>query len=102
MGFEEYRDEIYREYAIFRKSLPPPDTPGYRDARQPIIDFCDGLDDDRNAPEDTLKSVVARMFAAKNQFTGLVIVSIIMVSCWSLTLNCSSRRLHTGISMILL
>lgn len=76
--FEVYRDEIYREYRIFLASLPPRNTPGYHEARQPIIDFCNELDDDRNAPGNTLKSVVARMFAAKNQFTGLVNVLTLM------------------------
>jgi hypothetical protein len=76
--FAEYRDEIYREYQLFKNSLPPRNTPGYHEARQPIIDFCDQLDDDRNAPGDTLKSVVARMFAAKNQFTGLVIALLVI------------------------
>jgi hypothetical protein len=73
--FSAYRTEIYEKFALFKRNLPPPDTPEYDAARQPIIDFYDRVDTDRNAPEETLKSVVSRMFAAKTQFTGLVHIS---------------------------
>jgi hypothetical protein len=70
--FSAYRAEIYEKFALFKRNLPAPDTPEYDAVRQPIIDFYDRVNTDRNAPEDTLKSVVSRMFAAKTQFTGLV------------------------------
>ena len=73
MEFAAYCDEIYQEYRKFKDNLPPEGTPAYHDARQPIIDFCDQLDNDCNAPGDTLKLVLSHMFAAKNQFKGLVI-----------------------------
>lgn len=74
MVFDEYRDEIHENYCEFLQSLPPKGTEEYHRRRQPIIDFNEQLNSDRNAPETTLKSVVARMFAAKNQFTGLVTI----------------------------
>ena len=72
--FSEYRDEIYEKYREFLEGLPPKGTEEYHRLRQPIMDFNEQLDSDHNSPETTLKSVVARMFAAKNQFTGLVTI----------------------------
>lgn len=104
MEFAVYRDEIYQEYQKFQDALPPRGTPAYHKARQPIIDFCDQLENDRDAPGDTRKSVLARMFAAKNQFTGLVTSLMFIASLPVLILPffivC---RLHrTGTLMILL
>jgi len=77
--FSEYRNEIYSKYREFKDSLPPPNTEAYHRLRQPILDFNDSVNADRNAPGDTLKSVVARMYAA----TGLVCITLFIMSITS-------------------
>ena len=83
MPFSEYRNEIYSKYREFKDSLPPPNTEASHHLHQPILDFNDSVNADRNAPGDTLKSVIAQMYAAKNQFTGLVCITLFIMSITS-------------------
>lgn len=71
--FDDRRDEVHAEYRKFVSAIPSGDEEAYNRAFQPILEYCDSLVADQNADsQETTKGIVARMHAAKKQFTGLV------------------------------
>jgi hypothetical protein len=73
VGFDEYRDECNTAYKEFKSKLPHGDQEAYDRAVKPIFDYCSTLSTASAQPsQETRKGIVARMHAAKDQFTGLV------------------------------
>lgn len=69
--FEDYRDECNAAYQKFKSNLPRGDKAAYDLAVKPIFDYCATLSSAQTS-EVTTRGIVARMHAAKDQFTGLV------------------------------
>lgn len=71
--FNDRWDEVHAEYRKFVAAIPRGDKKAYNHAFQPILEYCDSLVADQNIDsQETTKGIVARMHAAKKQFTGLV------------------------------